>query len=97
VPICVHLWLNARPDLQIKYAEKAVREKLSVRDLEVLISTAEKKSGITFFSPIIEEFKDGSRIRIEPRKNSYRIEINFSPEGDIEAIFREIRKKIKKT
>jgi len=88
--------LKKFPDLQKKFAERAVRDKLSRGDLEVLVSLAKEESETSFFSPIIENFKDGSRVRIEPRKNSYRIEINYNPEGDIEAIFKEIRKKIKK-
>jgi ParB family chromosome partitioning protein len=88
--------LSGFPDLQKKFAERTVRDKLSKSDLEVLVSMAKEGSAITFFSPIVEEFKDGSRVRIEPRKNSYRIEINYNPEGDIETIFKEIRRKIKK-
>ncbi|MBU0573843.1 MAG: ParB/RepB/Spo0J family partition protein [Candidatus Margulisbacteria bacterium] len=84
--------------LVIKIYERIVKEKIGSEDITSIayIMSLKGKSGIPPFRPFIENRKDGSRIKIEPRKKTIRIEINYNPEGKLESVLDIVKQKIAK-
>ncbi len=92
--------LNAKSELQREAFKRALEDGLSVRDLEVLVgSMIEGKDGgkgAPIFEPVICSTKAGSRLRLEPRRRSIRIEINLKAVDDLDETVEEMRKRLKK-
>lgn len=84
------------PAFVLRLFKRALQERLSAEDLESIagIMGSKEKLRVKPFSPIVEQLKDGSRMRFEPRKDSIRVEINFNPEGRISEIVQRLRKNI---
>ncbi|MBU0573572.1 MAG: ParB/RepB/Spo0J family partition protein [Candidatus Margulisbacteria bacterium] len=84
------------PDLVLKILAKILKDKIGAEDIVSIayIMSLKGKSPIPVFSPEVRELKDGSRVRIEPRKKSIRIEVNYNPEGKISAVFSAINEKL---
>lgn len=91
-------WLTRALDNQDVLEEsfqRAVKENLSSRDLETLVSgmlSEEKTGNEHYFSPKIITTKAGSRFRFEPRRNSVRVELNLNPDEPIDEILTELKR-----
>lgn len=94
------LRLSDQPELRNKAFEQLLERNLSVRDLEVLIGSMLDRAGgesdsAPIFKPIVYDTDAGSRVRLEPRRSSIRIEINLKTVEDLEAIVEELKDRIK--
>lgn len=93
------LKLNDQSKLRNEAFNQALENDLSVRDLEILIgSMLDEEGGETdcapIFKPIVYDTDAGSRVRLEPRRSSIRIEINLKTDEDIESIAKGLKDKI---
>ncbi|MCL5291488.1 MAG: ParB/RepB/Spo0J family partition protein [Actinobacteria bacterium] len=94
------LKLSDRPGLRDQAFEQLLERDLSVRDLDVLIGSMIDRAGgeseaAPIFKPIVYDTNAGSRVRLEPRRCSIRIEINLKTVEDLEAVVVELKDRIK--
>ena len=94
------LKLNDRPELREQAFKQVLKDDLSVRDLEVLVGSMIDRDGghgegPPIFKPIVCDTNAGSRLRLEPRHRSIRIEINLKTVEDLEAVVKELKSRIK--
>ena len=87
-----------KPELVKKIYERIVKDKIGSEDITSIayIMSLNGKTLVPPFRPIVENMKDGSRVKIEPRKNTVRIEINYNPETEISSVLRHVQQKISK-
>lgn len=89
------------PSLREKAFRKVLEDSLSVRDLEVLVSSLidaadGRISGFPSFKPTVYSTKAGSRLRFEPRRHSIRIEINLASANDMDVVVEQLKTQVKK-
>lgn len=92
----VLLRFNKKAELQKKLFTRIIKDKLSREDTVMLASLLERRKTFpSFYKPQVWELKDGSRVRIEPRKTGLRIELYYSQRGDIDSLLRTVKARIK--
>lgn len=88
---------SKNPDLQKELFKRAIKDKLSTKDLATVgVILSEKKAEFKPFTPTEEKVGGHSKVRFEPRKRNIRIEINYDPQDSIEKLFDIVRKNVNK-
>lgn len=89
--------LNNKPQLQRKVFQHILDDNLSKDETEILVnSTLLGKSIPSFYKAQVWQLKDGSRVRIEPRRTGTRIELFLDKNGSMEQLLQTVKLKVKK-
>lgn len=78
---------------------KAIKDNLSSRELETLISSLKQDKngpGVNYFRPNVVTTRAGSRLRFEPRRHSVRVELNLNPDEPIDLVLAELKRHLDK-
>lgn len=97
-------WLSrvaGRTEILNESFDRAVKERLSSRDLETLISSLKQGSvnqggAPAYFGPKVVTTKAGSRLRFEARRRSIRVELNLSPDESVDHILAQLGDHLRK-